>query len=176
MAVLALTLLALGPTVLTLLLSPTWRGAGVALLATIGMLLGFSLGGLLTEWLPFDLAKALNLVTAAALAVAIATLLTGYARGRDGVIGLVSGVFVGTSMTLMFSLLPGPWQYGEPLGLPDPRVVLEWAVAFAFVWTSSIFFPALFQRRAGWAGSVIWAALQASIFGVGVLVNQFWVG
>lgn len=176
LTVLMLGMFVLGPFVLTLLLSPTWRGAGIAVLATLGMLLGFSLGGLFTEWLPYSLAKSLALASAAALAAAIATTLTGYARDQDGVMGIVSGVVVGTGMTIMFILLPGPWQYSAPLDLPDPPVVIEWAAPLAFVWTSSVFFPALFRRRAGWAGSAIWAGLQVSIFAAGVLGNEVWVG
>lgn len=145
--------LTLGPTILSLSLSPSRWGCAAGLFAGLAMILPLLVpeGG--------QIAAPLGAITI--------VVLSGYVRHRRGYLGLLAAIVVGVTVTTVyFHLFDGPRLTTSWLPL-----VLGWSSPFAFVWSSVVFFPELFRRRVGWVGVLIWAALQATIFGVGSLVK-----
>ena len=182
--VIMLSLMAVGPTAISLSLSPNWRGLLAAVLASFALILGFlPAGEIFTEVMrllfPLDIPLGILLPSAlgAAIPIVIALPITGYVARREGYAGLFVGISLGVLLVLIYEIV-APWLIveHEELALLGTWNPTSWAIPFAFVWSSSIFFPELLRRRVGWAGLLIWAGLQASIFGVGVYLNQFWIG
>lgn len=179
--VIMLSLMALGPAAISLSLSLSLRGVVAALIASFALIFGSFpilelVAPLLQDLFPFleafPLGPSWPTAAAATIPIIIALPITGYVRRREEYVGLLVGSSVGILLTLILGLV-APWLIEVPMQVPllDPLNLVAWGAPFAFVWSSSIFFPELFRRWVGWAGLLIWAGLQAAIFALGPLLN-----
>lgn len=140
--VLMLALMSVGPTVISLSLSPSLRGLLAAMLASFALIAGIlpalELVGPVTENLfpfldnpPFELALAYAL--AGTIPIVVALPITGYLNRRRGYIGLLLRISVGALLALMFAMT-APWLRDlEQLNAFSSSNLVAWAVAFAFV-------------------------------------------
>lgn len=114
----------------------------------------------------------LPVAVGAAVPVLVVFPITGYVRRRRGYAAMIVGIFAGWLLTLVYRVI-GTLFIGDssPSKLLEPDILVLLGVPFAFVWSSSIFFPELFRGRVSWPGVLVWAGLQAMIFALGPFVS-----
>ncbi len=168
-----LAILVGGPILVSIFLSPSWRGVGAGLLAMLSVLLVLSVVGYLVEDAPDIIGEALGFTLIAGSGVSIIEVVTRDVRERRGLAGLGVGLVAGFLLSLAYAYVFYPYSPRADI----PRVnewlfMIGWSAYFALVWLSTFFFPELFTRRVGWGGVVVWAGLVGLVFGVSFVLMK----